>query len=325
MLELRAISARFGPLPVLTGVDLTVGSGEIVAILGGSGSGKTTLLRVVAGLHRPAAGAVLWEGTDVTASPAHLRGFGMVFQDFALFPHLDVAANVAFGIADLPAPQRRARVVEELERVGLGGYERRRVGELSGGQAQRVAVARALAARPRLLLMDEPLGSLDRAFRRELAGDLRAALRSAGIPALHVTHDPDEAFAVADRIALLEGGTIARVGTPERLWRAPGTEAAARLLGLSTIADVTVGRDGVRLGHGEGRHARAVIREEAVRIAPDGTTEGVVEDSVFEGPGYLIAVSVTGGTIRVPHHQPITPGQVVRLEVPPEAFALLDG
>ncbi|MEX2419294.1 MAG: ABC transporter ATP-binding protein, partial [Acidimicrobiia bacterium] len=236
MLELRGISARFGPLPVLTDVDLTVGSEEIVAILGGSGSGKTTLLRVVAGLHRPAAGAVLWDGVDVTATPAHLRGFGMVFQDFALFPHLDVAANVAFGIPDLPAPERRARVVEELDRVGLAGYERRRVGELSGGQAQRVAVARALAARPRLLLMDEPLGSLDRAFRRELAGDLRAALRSAGIPALHVTHDPDEAFAVADRIALLEGGTIARVGTPERLWRAPGTEAAARLLGLTTIA-----------------------------------------------------------------------------------------
>jgi thiamine transport system ATP-binding protein len=325
MLEVRGVEARFGPVPVLADVDLTVGSEDIVAILGGSGSGKTTLLRVVAGLHRPAAGAVLWDGGDITRTAAHLRGFGMVFQDFALFPHLDVGANVAFGIPDLPPPERRARVVEELERVGLAGYERRRVGELSGGQAQRVAVARALAARPRLLLLDEPFGSLDRAFRRELAADLRVALRSAGIPALHVTHDPDEAFAVADRIALLEGGTIARIGTPERLWRAPGTEMAARLLGLTTIVDVTVGRDGVRLGHGDGRHARAVIREETVQIAADGSAAGVVEDSVFRGPGYFVTVAVGDDKIRVIHHERVEPGQTVRLDVPQEAFALLDG
>ena len=325
MLELRGVTARFGSLPVLSGVDLAMGRGEIVAILGASGSGKTTLLRVIAGLHRPETGAVLWGGDDLATTPAHLRGFGLVFQDFALFPHLDVAGNVGFGIPGLPAMEQRTRVAEELARVGLAGYERRRVGELSGGQAQRVAVARALAARPRLLLLDEPLGSLDRAFRRELAADLRVALRSARIPALHVTHDPDEAFAVADRIALLDAGTIIHAGSPERLWRAPGTEAAARLLGLATVADVTVGRNGVTLGLGDGRHARAVIREETVRITADGGIEGVIEDSVFRGPDHLLRVRVPGGEIGVVHHERVEPGQTVRLDIPQEGFALLDG
>jgi ABC-type Fe3+/spermidine/putrescine transport system ATPase subunit len=325
MLELRDIAARFGQLEVLAGVYLTVGPSEIVAVLGASGSGKTTLLRVVAGLHRPESGTVVWEGHDLAATPPHQRGFGMVFQDFALFPHLDVAGNVGFGIPDMPESEKRSRVSEELERVGLAGYETRRVGELSGGQAQRVAVARALAPRPRLLLLDEPLGSLDRAFRRELAADLRAALRSAGIPALHVTHDPDEAFAVADRIALLHDGTVIRFGPPELLWRAPGTEAAARLLGLTTIVDVTVNRDGIHLGRGEGRRARAIVREEAVRIAADGAVRGVVEDSTFRGPGHALRVNVPGGEITLVHHERVEPGQTVGLDIPQEGFALLDG
>jgi len=323
MLELQNISARFGALRVLTDVDLTVGSSEIVAVLGASGSGKTTLLRVVAGLHRPDAGSVRWDGHDLADTPPHRRRFGMVFQDFALFPHLDVGENVAFGLGELDEPG--GRVGEELERVGLGGYERRKVNELSGGQAQRVALARALAPRPRLLLLDEPLGSLDRALRRELAGDLRTALRDAGIPAIHVTHDPDEAFAVADRIALLHGGEIIRFGPPERIWHAPGTEAAARLLGLTTIVNVTVGPEGVSLGHGEGRRARAIVREEAVRIAADGGVGGVVEDATFRGPGHMLRVKVSGGDIAVVSHERVEPGQTVGLDIPQEAFTLLDG
>ncbi|HSM02540.1 MAG TPA: ABC transporter ATP-binding protein [Acidimicrobiia bacterium] len=321
MLELRDISASFGALRVLTDVDLAVGTSEIVAVLGASGSGKTTLLRVVAGLHRPDSGGVLWDGLDLGETPPHRRGFGMVFQDFALFPHLDVGENVAFGLEG----RNRGRVAEELERVGLTGYERRKVTELSGGQAQRVALARALAPRPRLLLLDEPLGSLDRALRRELAGDLRAALRDAGIPAIHVTHDPDEAFAVADRIALLHEGQIIRFGPSERIWQAPGTEASARLLGLTTIVDVTVGRDGVSLGRGDGRPARAIVRQEAVRIAADGDLRGIVEDAIFRGPGYLLRVEVPGGEIAVAHHERVEPGQAVGLDIPQDAFTLLDG
>jgi len=324
MLEVRQVAVRFGDLAVLGGVDLTVADGEIVALLGASGSGKTTLLRVVAGLIRPDRGSVAWDGDDLAVVPTHLRGFGLVFQDFALFPHLDVGANVAFGLAGLGPVERSRRVSQELDRVGLGGFERRKVGKLSGGQAQRVAVARSLAPRPRLLLLDEPLGSLDRTLRRDLAADLRAALRSAGTPALHVTHDPAEAFAVADRVAILDGGRVIRTGAPERVWSAPGTEAAARLLGLTAIVDVTVGRDGVRLGVGEGRRARALVREGGVRLAADGPVEGTVDGSVFRGPGYLVAVRIAGGVVSVPHPAPVPPGQVVRLSVDSGAFTVLD-
>ncbi|HLA67518.1 MAG TPA: ABC transporter ATP-binding protein [Acidimicrobiia bacterium] len=324
MLAVRGLSVRFGERIVLSGIDVVVGDGEIVALVGASGSGKTTLLRAVAGIIPITDGTVAWDGMDLAAVPTHRRGFGLVFQDFALFPHLDVAGNVAFGITHLPPIPRAARVSEELGRVGLSGFEHRRVGELSGGQAQRVAVARSLAPRPRLLLLDEPLGSLDRTLRRDLAADLRAALLSAQIPALHVTHDPAEAFAVADRVVIIDAGRVIRVGTPERVWSAPGTEAAARLLGLTAVVDVTVDRDGVHLGPGEGRRARALVREEAVRIAPDGTVTGTVESSVFRGPGHLVTVRVAGGTVAVASPHPVPAGQTVRLAVDPGAFTLLE-
>ena len=324
MLQIHDVAVRFGDLAVLESVDLTVGDGEIVALLGASGSGKTTLLRVVAGLIRPERGTVSWDGADLAAVPTHRRGFGLVFQDFALFPHLDVAGNVAFGIADVDAAERARRVSEELERVGLGGFQRRKVGELSGGQAQRVALARSLAPGPRLLLLDEPLGSLDRTLRRDLAADLGVALRAAAIPALHVTHDPVEAFAVADRVALVDRGRVIRSGTPAKVWSAPGTEAAARLLGLTAVVDVTIDREGVHLASGAGRQGRALLREDGVAISPTGTVVGTVERSTFVGPGYLLAVRLPGGIVSVPSPDPVATGQVVPLVVDPAAFTLLD-
>ena len=325
MLRIESVAVRFDALAVLESVDLTVGDGEIVALLGASGSGKTTLLRVVAGLIRPDRGTVSWDGADLGPVPTHRRGFGLVFQDFALFPHLDVGGNVAFGIADLTPEERARRIATELDRVGLAGFELRRVGELSGGQAQRVALARSLAPRPRLLLLDEPLGSLDRTLRRDLAADLGAALRSAAIPALHVTHDPAEAFAIADRVALIDGGRVIRTGTPEKVWSAPGTEAAARLLGLTAVVEVTVDRDGVHLGGSDGRRARALVRPDGVHLSPEGPITGTVEQSVFVGPAHLLTVRIPGGLVSVPSPQAAAVGRPVRLAVDPAAFTLLDG
>jgi thiamine transport system ATP-binding protein len=327
MLTVDGIHFSYGAIRALTGADLAVAPDERVALLGASGSGKTTLLRVIAGLLTPDVGSVRWDGTDLAGVPPHRRRFGMVFQDFALFPHLDVGQNVAFGLRmqALPGAEIPRAVAKALDRVGLSGYERRRVSELSGGQAQRVALARTLAPEPRLLLLDEPLGSLDPALRRDLAAGLADTLDAAGVPAIVVTHDVTDAFVLGDRIVLLDDGRVIRDGPPDRIWAAPGTEAAARLLGLTTIVDVTVDRDGVRLGHGEGRRARAVVRPELVDIAADGTEAGTVAASVFRGPGFEVHVETDGGTVRMHHATPIPSGQRVLLELPAEAFTLLDG
>jgi thiamine transport system ATP-binding protein len=327
MLTVEQVHFSYGAVVALDGADLTVGPDERVALLGPSGSGKTTLLRVVAGLLTPDAGAVRWDGADLAGVPPHRRRFGLVFQDFALFPHLDVGANVAFGLRMQGHPRSEVAtgVGRALDRVGLAGFERRRVSELSGGQAQRVALARTLAPDPRLLLLDEPLGSLDPALRRDLAADLAATLDAAGVPAIVVTHDVTDAFVLGDRIALLDEGRVIREGTPDRVWAAPGTAAAARLLGLTAIVDVTVTRDGIRLGRHHGRHARAVVRPEAVRIAADGYVEGTVLASVFRGPGFELHVETLGGVVRAHHPRPVAAGQRVRLDVPPEALTVLDG
>lgn len=197
-----------GPVHAVDHVDLACAPGEIVALLGASGSGKSSLLRAIAGLERLAGGQIRWDGADVTALPTYRRGFGMMFQDSQLFPTMNVGANVAYGLAGRPRAEREERVAELLELVGLPGYERRKVTELSGGQAQRVALARSLAPRPRLLLLDEPLSALDRALRERLVGVLATVLRATGTTALHVTHDHGEAFALADRVAVMDAGQL---------------------------------------------------------------------------------------------------------------------
>ncbi len=207
-LVVDSVSVSLEGWAVLDSVSLEVGAHESVALLGPSGVGKSTLLRVVAGLVAPDAGHVLWDGDDITAVPPHLRRIGLVFQDAVLFPHRDVAGNVAYGLeaAGVPASQRTAEVARLLALVDLDGYQDRHVDTLSGGQAQRVALARALAPRPRLLLLDEPFGALDRDLRERLGQEVRALLRAEGIPALHVTHDAVEAAEVADRVLTLVPG-----------------------------------------------------------------------------------------------------------------------
>jgi thiamine transport system ATP-binding protein len=239
-------------------VSLDVADGERLALLGPSGSGKSTALRVIAGLQAPSAGRVLLDGRDVTRVPAHRRGAGLVFQDAALFPHRDVAGNVGFGprVAGLPEDERRARVSEALELVGLAGSERRDVTTLSGGEAQRVALARALAPRPEVLLLDEPLGSLDGPLRRRLQTDLRELFERLALTVVHVTHDVGEAFELGDRVAVLREGRVAQVATPDALWARPADDWVARFLGMTNVV-----RDGDRA---------TVIRPEAVRVRPGG-------------------------------------------------------
>ena len=226
-----------GTTTAVDGVSLDVAPGEVVALLGPSGCGKSSLLRAVAGLEPVASGAVTWDSVDVAAVPVHQRGFGLMFQEGQLFPHRDVARNVAFGLemARMPRGGRMRRVEELLRTVGLEGYGRRAVSTLSGGEQQRVALARALAPTPQLLLLDEPLSALDRSLRERLAADVRSALVSTGTTALFVTHDHDEAFTIADRVAVMSAGRLLRVDAPARLWRDPGSRVVAEFLGYEAF------------------------------------------------------------------------------------------
>jgi thiamine transport system ATP-binding protein len=329
MLELRAATVTYGDLIALDAVSLAVDDAEVVAVLGPSGSGKTTLLRVVAGLERPSAGSVHWDGTDLAPIPPHRRDFGLVFQDFALFPHLDVGGNVAFGLRmqGVPPSEREERVAEALERVDLSGFEGRSIGTLSGGQAQRVALARALAPRPRMLLFDEPLGSLDRALRDRLAGEIDEALHRLGITALYVTHDQDEAFAVADRVAIVDEGALLQVGTPEALYREPASARVAAILGMENVleavvegswAETPIGAVPVPPGTTPGP-LRVVIRPDGLAVDPGGAIEATVVGRRFRGTGYLVAVEASGIILEFEARHAPPLGTGVRLTVEPAA------
>jgi thiamine transport system ATP-binding protein len=288
MLAVRGVTVRYDDVAALDDVSLEVGT-ETVAVLGASGSGKTTLLRVIAGLHTPDAGTVAWDGADLTGIAPHRRRFGFVFQDFALFPHLDVAGNVGFGLrmTGTACTELKPQVDAALERVGLGDLGGRRIEELSGGQAQRVALARTLATNPRLLLLDEPLGALDPALRRDLAADLAATLAVDPIPTLLVTHDTDEAFALADRVAVMDRGRIVRTGSPEEVWRDPGTAAVAVLLGHTVVPGPFAGID-------PGPGKAVAVRPDAVRIDPHGESPAIVVASAFRGPEWMVTLDVGG-------------------------------
>lgn len=229
MLSVDAVTKRFGAATVLDRVDLTVGAGEIVALLGPSGSGKSTLLRIIAGLEAPDEGAVRWNGEDLAEVPPHERRFGLMFQSYALFPHRSVADNVGFGLrmAGVEKATIRRRVDEALGWVGLDGFGPRTIDSLSGGEQQRVALARTLAPDPRLVMLDEPLGALDRELRERLVVEIRELLERRGATALYVTHDHEEAATVAHRLALIRLGRIVQTGTLGELRRHPADEWVA--------------------------------------------------------------------------------------------------
>jgi ABC-type Fe3+/spermidine/putrescine transport system ATPase subunit len=242
MLELRDIFKTYEGKPLLRGISFSVAEGETVCLLGASGSGKSTLLRMITGLENPERGRILFNGIDLAQTPTHLRDFGLVFQDYGLFPHLNIFDNVAFGLKmrNLPTAEISLRVAALLEKVNLQGFEQRKVTDLSGGEQQRVALARALAPQPRLLMFDEPLGALDRTLKESLLHELRSILHETKIPAIYVTHDQDEAFTIADRILLLLEGEIVRAGTPAEVWSEPGSAWAARFLDAGNVLDGVV-------------------------------------------------------------------------------------
>jgi thiamine transport system ATP-binding protein len=283
MLRVEGLEVRYGDMVAVAGVDLVVGDGEVVSVLGPSGSGKSTLLRAIAGLEPPARGRVVWDGDDLTGVPPHRRQLGLMFQDHTLFPHRDVLGNVTFGLRMRGvAPAHAAtRARELLALVGLAGYEHRRVTELSGGEQQRVALARAIAPAPRLLMLDEPLGSLDRALRERLMVELRELLTRLGLASLYVTHDHDEAFALADRVAVMHDGRIEQLGTPTEVWERPATEFVARFLGYN-VTDA--------LGRG-----RVAVRPDSLRVVADGPVAGVVTARTFRRDHFLLEVKVAGG------------------------------
>ncbi|MFL6196070.1 MAG: ABC transporter ATP-binding protein [Thermoanaerobaculia bacterium] len=244
-LDLDRLDKSFGAQPVLRELSLTVERGEIIALLGPSGSGKTTALRLIAGFEAPDRGHIRVETEDVTGLPPERRRFGMVFQHYALFPHLTVGENVAFGLAARKDKAETARrVAEALALVDLPGYEGRRVGEISGGQQQRVALARALAPEPRVLLLDEPLSNLDPTLRERTRRELKAAIQRVGITTVLVTHEQEEAFHLGDRIAVLQGGVLHQVGSPEDLYERPATRFVATFVGRASVLPVLLEGDG---------------------------------------------------------------------------------
>ncbi len=333
MLSLDDVTVRYGETAAVDRVSLGLATGQVLAVLGPSGCGKSTLLRAVAGLEPLAAGAISWDGADLAGVPTHRRGFALMFQDGQLFGHLTVARNVAYALKLRRTPPARvtARVRELLELVGLSGYDERLPGTLSGGERQRVALARALAVEPRLILLDEPLSALDATLRERLAGDLREILRTAGTTALLVTHDHEEAFALADRLAVMRGGRVVQAGAIDEVWREPADEATALFLGYARVlrgdaagrvlaaaglppayavalrrsALVVGGAGAGRAGHG----VRATV--ESARVTPEQVRLVVTA----EGIGPVDAVAPLGSRV--------SPGDEVALGVDVTRLAVL--
>lgn len=344
ILELRNLSKSYPDGWSLTNVSFTVEQGEIRGLLGPSGCGKTTLLRLIAGLESPDSGRVLVNGQDVTNLPPHRRGFGLMFQEYALFPHKDVFANVSFGLRMEGLDRRsiKQRVTETLALVGLEGFEHRDVSQLSGGERQRVALARSLAPQPKLLMLDEPLGALDRALRERLMHELPQILHRAGVTVITVTHDQEEAFAIADCVVLMRGGEVVQIGTPEELYRRPGSTWVARFLGLTNLYDARVAERGqvetplgrlevadADLEHDLGRSLQLLIRPEAAQLGNEGPNQVELEVTAcsFRGDTYQLDARHSSGLDMTFNFSPRVElpavGETLVLSLDPQALTLL--
>jgi iron(III) transport system ATP-binding protein len=324
--ELVGVTKSFGSVRAVDDVTLSLPAGGVMALLGPSGCGKTTTLRLVAGFEVPDAGEVHLAGEVVAGGgrwvPPERRRVGMVFQQLALFPHLDVAGNVGYGLRGRSRPERRARVGELLDLVGLAGYERRRPDQLSGGQAQRVALARALAPAPAVVLLDEPFSSLDVSLREEVRAEVRAILRAAGATALLVTHDQDEALALGDQVAVMLGGRLAQVAPPEEVYRRPASAGVAAFLGDTNLfaGDLAAGLLDTPIGRlaldGPAGPATGLVRPEDLDVEEDPAGGGQVVEVVYYGHDQVVTVALPGGTTvraRLHARRRLDPGTTVRV------------
>jgi len=323
--QFQQVSRHFGSVRAVDGVDLAIAEGEFFAMLGPSGSGKTTCLRLIAGFEQPTAGHIEIFGETVEGVPPYRRNVNTVFQDYALFPHLNVRDNVAYGlmVRKVGKAERRARAAEALAMVKLGGYGERRPGQLSGGQRQRVALARALVNQPRVLLLDEPLGALDLKLREQMQEELKALQHALGITFVFVTHDQGEALSMADRVAVFNDGRIVQVGTPQEIYDRPRTRFVADFVGSSNVLEPALTR---RLG---GPDAWASLRPEAIRLADPAAAriEGTVASVRYLGSATRISVEVGGAALAalVPAGAVApAPGEAAGLDWDGEALHLME-
>jgi putative spermidine/putrescine transport system ATP-binding protein len=330
-LSIESLSVSYGTTPVLDRVSLAVQRGEMVALLGSSGCGKTTLLRSIAGFVRPRSGRIVVDGRDLTALPPEARHTAMMFQSYALWPHMDVAANIGYGLRMRGVDRTRiaARVAELLKLLQLEGFEQRAVGSLSGGQRQRVAMGRALAVDPLLLLLDEPMSNLDYKVRLDLRHELRALQRRVGITALYVTHDREEALTLADRIAVIDGGRVLQFGTPEEVFHRPASPFVAGFMGADNAVDL-VDDGGLLAAAGDadaGRSRRAHFRADRARLARQAEREalslaGTIEQASYLGHGWRYRVRVGRGQVWVDDPARLAEGSHTHVIVPRDALLI---
>jgi len=325
MLTLAEVTVAYDGVPAVRDASLQLPDGQVLAVLGPSGCGKSTLLRAVAGLEPPVAGSVAWDGTDLGRVPTHKRGFALMFQDGQLFHHLTVARNVGYALRLRRAAGADARVDELLALVGLEGYADRLPATLSGGERQRVALARCLAVRPRLLLLDEPLSALDAGLRQRLATDLRRILTQEGITALMVTHDHEEAFTVADRLAVMRAGEIVQQGAIDEVWRSPADSQTALFLGYARVLEGAAAETVLAAARAP---VRLAVRRSAFRVDPEGTLTGRVVEARITPEQVRVVVDVAGvGEVDAvaPLDQHPAVGQTVRLAVDATRTAVVGG
>jgi spermidine/putrescine transport system ATP-binding protein len=351
-IRLEELKKVFDGVSAVDGIDLQMPPGEFFTLLGPSGCGKTTTLRMIAGFEQPTSGRIMLDGVDVARVAPHKRNVNTVFQSYALFPHLDVAGNVAFGLKyrRLTADERKKRVAAILERVRLSGFERRKPSQLSGGQQQRVALARALVLTPRVLLLDEPLGALDARLRKDLQVELKALQKDIGVTFVFVTHDQEEALTMSDRVAVMHDGRVEQAGTPREVYEEPQTTFVADFLGVSNILHgeaesngkecvLRIGDQALRAARGETAvrgDAKAMIRPERIALERQDTPgenrlPGMVERSVFQGGSWEIHVRIVGGDllrVSAPNDGEAMTGSLaagtpVTVHLPPDALRVL--